>query len=471
MSDKFHGNRGPGAIAEGRLGQLLVSNTHTSMNLGNGSLFQRVVVEEVIFDPSIIDEERAKYYETEFKLKDISFLRSLPPNTIIGKHVRDGTSTGGEQSQYFFPMFPQHLMLPVKVGEHVWVFYEENKTNHFGYWLFRITEARNVDDLNQTHADRKFHLDQKKGSKEKFENSSDDETPCFDNGPTLKAGGEKKIDASGASYNGAGGEKAYEKLIKESDAGKVHDLEDVPRYKKRPGDFVIQGSNNTLIVLGTDRTGPAAEIESDKNGKKAKGKPASDKKQKAGSIDVVVGRGQGEKTKPKKIAKNSLGKDEVIKNVEKENPNEGNPDFETDVGRFYMSMKTDPDKNFNVKLKGIAQEDAADGIPAGVIKVDHVRIIARKTIKFLVQPKFDSTESECAGIVIKDNGEMVLIPAETQVLKLGGDDADKAVLCTKVNNKGAGGNVVATPIVDTMLGVQGQADGTNGCFSSKVLLK
>ena len=471
MSDNYAGNRGVGALAEGRLGTVVASAATAAMNLGNSSLFQRVVVEEVIFDPSLIDEDRAKYYETEYKLKDISFLRSLPPNTIIGRHVRDGSTTGGEEPQYFFPMLPPHFMLPVKAGEHVWVFYEENKTNHYGYWLFRITEPRSVDDLNQTHADRKFHLDQKKGARDKFENASNDETPGFDNGPTLKSGGEKKLDTAGASYGGPGGEKAYEKLIKESDAGKTHDLEDVPRFKKRPGDLALQGSNNTMIVLGTDRTGAVAESETSKTGKRAKGKPTKDKKGKSGSIDIVVGRGQGDKTKPKKVAKNALGKDEVIKNVEKENPNEGDPDFETDLGRIYLSMKTDPDKNFNVKMKGIKPTEASDGIPAAVIKVDHVRIIARKTIKFLVQPSFEASESECAGIVIKDNGEIVLIPADTQVLKLGGDDADKAVLCTSVNNKGAGGTVVASPIMDTMAGVQGAADGLNGTFARKVLLK
>jgi hypothetical protein len=72
-------------------------------------------------------ENRAKFYEQEYKLKDVSFLRSLPPNTIIGRRVRDDTPTGVEDPQYYFPMFPPHLMMPIKAGEHVWAFFEENK--------------------------------------------------------------------------------------------------------------------------------------------------------------------------------------------------------------------------------------------------------------------------------------------------------------------------------------------------------
>lgn len=470
MTDKFVGTRAVGAFAEGRGHTAVADAARGTLNAEPLPTFTRVVVEEVIFDPSLIDEKRAKAYEQEFKLRDISFLRSLPPNTIIGKPVRDGTSTGAEESQYFFPMFPPHMMLPVKAGEHVWVFFEENKTNHFGFWLFRITEPRDVDDLNQTHHDRKFHIDQKKGVLDRLEQKPDG-TPTFDNGPTKTVEGQKQFDGPGASYNG--GEKAYEKLIKDSDAGKVHDLEEVPRFKKRPADLALQGSNNTLIVLGTDRTGPAADVDSSgEKGSRAKGKPSKDKKGKAGAIDIVTGRGQGSKTKPKKVVKNSLGKDEVSKAIANESANEGDPDFDTDSARVYLSMKTDPDTNFNVQLSGISKEDVGDGAPAGVIKADHVRIIARKTIKFMVQPKFDSSESECAGIVIKSNGDVVFVPSTAGIVKLGGEDANIALLGLDSGGGAVngGGTVTSPPLVTTMGGVLG-IKGAHGVFATKVMAK
>lgn len=470
MSSDSIGNN-PGAIAEGRSSSLFAEAALGAINRGGTSVFTRVVVEEVIFDPSLIDDDRVSYYQQQFKLDNVTFLKDLPPNTIIGRPVLDGTTSGAEQSQYFFPMFPPHMMFPIKAGEHVWVFYEAGKDNRFGYWMFRINEPRNVDDLNYTHHDRLHDATQPAGARDKAEQKVT--PPGFPNGPTRLNAGKAEQDATGASY--PGGEKAYEDLISKSDSGKVHDFEDVPRFKKRPGDLAFQGSNNSLIVLGTDRTGAATESSSDPvKGKISKGKPTADKKGKAGSIDLVVGRGQGDKTKPKKIDTNTLQNKEINKdtNLSKENPNEGDPDFETDLGRVYVSMKTDPDKNFNVKLKGIDPTDVGDGASAGVIKCDHVRIIARKTIKFLVQPKFDSPESDCAGIIIKDNGEIVFVPSSAGIVKLGGDDADKCVLCFDVPGAGAnaGGTVASPPMMSTMGGFLGLG-GAHGVFATKIMAK
>ena len=438
-----------------------------AMGIGSQAFMQRVVVEEVIFDPTVIDSVREDYLRTQFGLRDISFIRNLPPNSVIGRRVLDGTESGDNAPQYFFPFFPPHMMLPIKAGEHVWVFYENNKTNAYGFWVCRITEPRDVEDLNHTHPDRKFHLDQKKGTIDKAEGNSGEDVPTFDNGGTLKSKGEKVYDAQSISISG--NEKAYEKIIKESDSGKVSDYEDVPRYKKRPGDTAFQGSNNTLIVLGTDRSGEVATDTSDpKKGRSFKGKPDKDQRGKAGAIDFVAGRGQGTKTKPKKIVTNTLGKQEVSKKLDQENRNEGDPDFDKDLSRILISMKTDVDNVFNIQLSTI--DKTSDPGPCDVIKSDHVRIIARKTIKFLVQPTFDSPAEDCGGFVIKENGDIVFVPSKQGVIKMGGDDANMAVMCQPTAATNAGGTVTASPIVDT-LGGQIGGGGPNGQFSKKVLIK
>jgi hypothetical protein len=78
---------------------------------------------------------------------------------------------------------------------------------------------------------------------------------------------------------------------------------------------------------------------------------------------------------------------------------------------------------------------------------------------------------EFAAIVIKANGDIVFKPAAKGVVKLGGDDANLAVLCTSVNNTGQGGIVTASPIIDSMAGSQGASGGVNGTFATKILLK
>jgi hypothetical protein len=135
-------------------------------------------------------------------------------------------------------------------------------------------------------------------------------------------------------------------------------------------------------------------------------------------------------------------------------------------------MKTDADENFNIQLKGISKQNVGSGASAGIIKADHVRIVARKTIKFLVQPSFDSSDSDCAGIVIKENGDVVFVPSSSGVVKLGGDDANVALLGLDASGgaTNAGGTVSSPPLVTTMGGMLG-ISGAHGVFCTKILGK
>lgn len=463
MSTKQAGTLGVAAAAEGTsasaMGGILMGQLNSD---GGERVFERVVVEEVIFDPAMLDDKRLDSLIKQYGLQNDHFLKTSPPNTIIGKRVI-GSSSGTESgSQYFFPFFSSHLMMPVKAGEHVWVFYEPGKAKDYGFWITRIHEPRSIEDTNHTHADRKHHVASTVSTIDKFEGKTT-KIPSFANGALVEKGSEIKSIATTASSDGD--VDVYEKMIKKSDAGKISDMEDVPRYKKRPGDFAFQGSNNTLIVLGTDRTGSPAESEDDVDrGKVAKQKPKADQVGKSGSIDIVVGRGQNPKTAPETV-KNSIGNTETKKDVTNENADEGNPDLEFDLGRIYISMKSDADENFNVQLKGISKDPAG---PYAVIKVDHVRIIARKSIKYLLQPTKDTPESDCAGIVIKD-GNIIFLPSDSGVVKLGGEDASMAILCQPAGIN-AGGTVSGPPIVSTIGSTVGTA-GANGQYATKVVAK
>jgi hypothetical protein len=90
----------------------------------------------------------------------------------------------------------------------------------------------------------------------------------------------------------------------------------------------------------------------------------------------------------------------------------------------------------------------------------------------MVQPSFDSKEGECAGIVIKSNGDVVFVPSTAGIVKLGGDDANIALLGLDAGGgaTNAGGTVASPPLITTMGGVLG-IKGAHGVFATKVMAK
>ncbi len=460
--NRHYGNNVNEAAAEGRASSVMSGMAIAAASLGEGAVFQRFVVEEIIFDPAELDEDRVEDLRIKYGLGQAAFLKQMPPNTVIGKLVNQ-SGAGHERFHYLFPFLPPHVMLPVHVGEHVWAFFETNKAIDYGFWMWRITEPRHVDDINHTHADRKYHASEKsKSSKDKF-NGVNDAPPGFENGPTFSKDGE--IITAGNSASSANADpKAYENLLKNTDAGKIAEMEAVPRYKKRPGDHVIQGSNNALIVLGTDRMGRTAKFKKGDKGKIVEGKPDNDQKYDAGTVDIVVGRGQTEKTSGKKID-NSISKKEISKRISDEQIQEGDPDFANDLGRLYLSMKTDPDGSMEINFSKRVEA----GVPSGIIKTDHLRIVVRKTLKMLVQPTPGAPESECSGIIFK-NGDVIFTPSSKGYVLLGGEDADKAVLTSGLPAVGNNGFVTADPIKDTWGGQHG-IGGPNGSWATKIKIK
>ena len=101
------------------------------------------------------------------------------------------------------------------------------------------------------------------------------------------------------------------RIVKESVETAQVIMEPTPRMTKRPGDFVLQGSNNTSICLGIDRGFDHAVRPSEQKSPNSSDTPV----EKAGSIDIVAGRGRyfdtvdNEIKKPRKIIKKIINKD------------------------------------------------------------------------------------------------------------------------------------------------------------------
>lgn len=383
----------------------------------------RAVVVDVLFDPEKqLSEIQEKFSESN--LKNPSDLQLAPKNSILARIISLAEDRRDNSPYVVYPFF-SHIHQPVKPGEHVWVLFENPAAEvSLGYWLSRIVDTRDIDDPNYTHADRKFAPGRNPSTIDrlreagKFSVSAQDEQdtksgPGFPNGTDL---------SDSLTLAGLGD---YEEIFSKSSANRIISYEPVPRYVKRPSDWVAEGSNNSLFVLGEDRTGSASR------GLKVEGKPEADKPKSSGMFDLVVGRGLGEQgripnadetpvaTQPSVVV-NTRGFQETNKDLSKNakpNPNEGNPDFEYDATRIYGAMDTSVDTNFGKPLpklnEGIEPTQYITG-PALVTKSNNIRIIARQNgaVRIIKEGEEDSSRAvvliEADGTIMIDGPKIII---------------------------------------------------------------
>jgi hypothetical protein len=264
------------------------------------------------------------------------------PKNSIRARLLDGSSEIEEEEDLpvFWPLFPYDIM-PIKESEHVFVMFEDPEKRS-GIWISRIPQPSNVDG---TPIDNRNIVP---GTKQYEEDTSND-------------------------FSQLGAEQAIQNL--EEDPGIALLSPDFvvenpsPMFRARVGDRVIEGSNNTIIVLGRDRP---TTVEDE-----------GTQRESAGTIDVVAGRKDDE-----------------------------NMNMDTDSSRIYVSMLTDADSNIP-ELGGI-------GTPAGpsatiAIKSDEIRVVARKGMKIVV-----------------DGGDM-FINAQNVTIGNGSSDEEPMVLGNKLN--------------------------------------
>jgi hypothetical protein len=373
---------------------------------GAPPIFQKAVVEEVIFNPKDLTEDDKNRIRS--LVSNPNALDQIAANSVIGVLINDGISQAIPTRVILFPYFQSHLMLPVQAGEQVSVVFEDFQKYNFlaGKWITRISEGLPTEDLNFTHGDRRYNKINFSGERtsSSFSRVSSSYTPEFPNGSDQKnTYSLPQIDAV----------NPFDVIKQTANASLMHSYEVVPRWTKRPQEFVIQGMNNSLIMLGQDRVGEVSGAASQQ----------SDQKKYAGSIDIVAGRSRylldpsdnniptefinQKKTSPF-VVTNSRGLMEVDKtprlNARIEQTKEGDPDFSHDAARIYLSMKTVGDKNFkishttegnaanamqstginysNQSLQPAQPISSSENIGSSYIinKADHIRLIARRSI-------------------------------------------------------------------------------------------
>tara|TARA_R110000803_G_scaffold32687_1_gene71848 strand:+ start:43 stop:1650 length:1608 start_codon:yes stop_codon:yes gene_type:complete len=167
------------------------------------------------------------------KVKSFSNSNQVPfvvQNTVAIRLTKHFSTAKEGPSILCFPFFPQHISLPVKPGEYVWV-YKTNANEY--YWVCRISGARQVDDVNFTHLPRANNIT--------LSNKKTKDLSLFYNFDSTK--GQSAPPAS-FFHDIANSSIAY----KEEFTG-----ETVPRIAKDCSDLLIQGSNNAHILLGKEK--------------------------------------------------------------------------------------------------------------------------------------------------------------------------------------------------------------------------
>jgi len=386
---------------------------------GSPPIFQRATVEEVIYNPKELTvEDRDRIKRLVVNPEEVE---QAPANSVIATAISDGVSDSTPIKILIAPFFQSHFMLPIQVGEQITIVFEDFQK--YGWkgskWLTRTPEGLPVEDPNFTHNDRRFNQEyfESRRVSQSLNRSSSLYVPYFPNGGN---------ESNTTTLPQDGATNPYDTIYQLSRSGSLqHAYEVVPRWTKRPQEFVIQGMNNSLIMLGRDRVGYVTSS-------------AVEQKNYAGAIDIVTGRSRyildpSDRSIPSAqashkgtspfVVTNSRGLKEVDKtprlNGRVEQLKEGDPDFVHDAARIYVSMKTLGDTNFKtakttqgavndaLKPEGInyspnglypvqfSSSSANVGSSYIVNKADHIRLIARRSV-----PNEDSLGDVISGSVL-----------------------------------------------------------------------
>jgi len=243
-------------------GKTAVGLSPTLEDLVGSEVFTQAVVIDVIYDPGAFLKQDPDYLKAKYPDVDEPLLARAPRNAIIARILNQGAAKSGGRNILCLPFFPPHLCFPVKPGEHVWLTSAggHGTATNVLFWLCRVPSWDDTDDLNYTHDSRADNYgvalpaseaDEAEGDNPKSKLATSELIFGYPNGRAKKE----------ETFNIDGGPHAYTNIILKSLAYKSFKPEPVPRLTKRPGDFVIQGSNNTSISLGTTRGFPGGFAE------------------------------------------------------------------------------------------------------------------------------------------------------------------------------------------------------------------
>ena len=254
-------------------------NTSSSMELGDkpsisgageGYRYYSGIVKEYISSIDLYLERTATINKEDFSLRKIveaynkqeslgNHLNSIvsnpweygsiPDNSIVVYLADKSYSAKGGLPVLCYPFFPSHFSLPIKPGEHIWLIKEYAYGRDVYYWMCRKTGARYTEDTNYTFLERIEAINEAlfPGDTEQKEQRGNLIIPT-----------EVEIEGLAGFQNMIIPNLPHGQSNGNIVANSISFLEEftsepVPPVRKKCGDTLIQGSNNNLIHLTTEK--------------------------------------------------------------------------------------------------------------------------------------------------------------------------------------------------------------------------
>lgn len=204
----------------------------------------------------------------------------------------------------------------------------------------------------------------------------------------------------------------YRERIELDGVGDIELKEPNPEIFKRPGDKVIQGKNNTAIVLGRDHSPRSISMKYSRSLPDREYNSGFSNYMGAGAIDIVVGRMapfalENINGQPIVLAPSfNTSRPTDLKGVDLVGGK--HPGMVMDAARIYISQMTLIDKNFNiqenVKFQGQADTNEAAPTSGIMLKADKVRMHSRQDIKIVTGGPNETVNSQGNDLTIRNSG-------------------------------------------------------------------
>jgi hypothetical protein len=219
----------------------------------NGYAYRSGIVVEVISDPKSYfskQKEVVEFYkglEEEQQKSDASYsgeqnlIHKVPRNSIICKIIDNGKSIYTNKDIVCFPFFSPHISLPIKPGEHVWILEEIFDDFPRYYWLSRKHSAYYNDNVNVSNHEREIEIYSNSSLAEGIDAFTQEQIVDMHSFTSFQSNTNFSI--SSAQKN---------ELTNEP----------VPEIAKKCGDLTLQGSNNALIHITTEKFTGTPELNS-----------------------------------------------------------------------------------------------------------------------------------------------------------------------------------------------------------------